>query len=148
MRNQLDEFARTLDRRMDVLDGLTPARAADARIVAIKAMLEREAVRRQRQRRVLAFARRWGGVAAALVLAAAWTWAQPAGPRVGGNAMELARQDAAQQLNDWENAVEDSSEQMAALLMEEWQREAVDTPDDEAFEDFFRSLDRSLGIGA
>lgn len=81
MSDRLDKLERTLDRQMGLLaDHLRTPDPHSECIERVKAAVAQEAVRVEQQARRLRLFRRWGAVAAALLLAASLGWPPPSGP--------------------------------------------------------------------
>jgi hypothetical protein len=144
MSDTLDKLEHTLDQRMGLLaDHLGIPNPRRECIEQVKAVVAREAVRVEQQARRLRLYRRWGAVAAALLLAASLGWPPPGGPTA-----DLAPANATEMLAEWAAAIEQSSERVTILLTDDWISERSLTPGDEEqeLENLLQSLDQSRSL--
>ena len=144
MSDRLYKLERTLDRQMGLLAHhlRTPDPHSEC-IERVKAAIAQEAVRLEQQARRLRLFRRWGAVAAALLLAASLGWPPPSGPTA-----DLAPANPAEMLAEWAAAIEQSSERVTMLLTDDWIPDRGLTPGDEEqeLENLLESLDQSRSL--
>jgi hypothetical protein len=144
MNDTLDKLERTLDRQMNLLARhlRTPAPRPDA-IQRIRSAVAREAAQVERRARGMRFIRRWTAAAAAILLAAGLGWPPPA-EQLG----TITPGDPAEMLTEWAGAVDESSNQIAALLSEQWVPDRTEPAGNEErqLEDLLDSLDQSRAL--
>jgi hypothetical protein len=144
MNDALDKLQHTLDRQMGLLARhlRTPAPRPEA-IRRVRSAVAREAAQVERQAHRLRLIRRWAAAAAAVLLAIGLGW--PPATEQPGN---ITPGDPAEMLAEWTGAVDESSNQIAALLSGDWLPDKTEATGNEErqLEDLLDSLDQSRAL--
>lgn len=146
MTDRIDNLQRDVEQRMTLLADLASPAPSEQAMARVRGAVLAEAARVRDAQRRLALLRPWVGVAAALLLAAGWTFrSAPDSP----DWQNAAHADGAA-LDDWVEALDTSDAQVSAVFEELWlpiDMSDADAGMDDALDAFDSSLD-ALRVGA
>ncbi len=144
MNGPLDKLERTVDREMAILEGLSAPRPSRAAVDRVTKAVLLEGRRMRSRAALLGRLSRAGSVAAAIVLVLTLTWSTERGGLVDPPTTDAIR------LDDWFDALAESSDHIATLMSDGWLVDGSDGDqnDDDELQSLFERLEQSMMIGA
>lgn len=144
MSGPLDKLERTVEREMAILSGLSAPRPSRDAVAGVTKAVLLEGGRLRARAALLGRLSRVGSVAAAIVLVLTLTWSTERGGLVDPPTTD------AMVLDDWFDALAESSDHIATLMSDGWLVDGSDGDqnDDDELQSLFERLEQSMMIGA